>query len=101
MAEEVGKVLPSIELGPVDTATVLATFDGANCDVPIMRGKHISYHQVHEIRVARTQTDALSKFPPSAFAWAISFCKRASAFLGTMDMNPIRGGSTDGCVKLP
>lgn len=45
--------------------------------------------------------EVLWKSPPFATAEETSAARRESASAGTVDMNPIRGGSTEGCVKLP
>lgn len=42
-----------------------------------------------------------SKFPPSLRASSTALSRSSSALSGTSERKPIRGGSTDGCVRLP
>lgn len=41
------------------------------------------------------------KISPFCLADAITFWYSLDASEGTVDMKPIRGGSTDGCVRFP
>lgn len=69
---------------------------GAASDVPANTRLAISYDQVQGARYR-----SLSKLPPAFCASPTASSSKSAASVGTSDLNPILGGSTDGCVKFP
>lgn len=49
----------------------------------------------------RRNMGSLSKLPPLSLASSTASVRSALAFVGTCERKPMRGGSSDGCVKLP
>jgi hypothetical protein len=70
-----------------DAAARFAVVVGAACDEPIC----------HELLIKKTnKNNRLSKLPPFASACDTACSRSLEASVGTIDKNPMRGGSTDG-----
>ena len=53
-----------------------------------------------DTKICEGMVDLLSK-PPALWASSTAWVSNASALSGTMERNPIRGGSKEGCVRFP
>ena len=68
--------------------------DGARCDVA-------AGSRQREAKEGGRREDVPGKAPPSAEAADTAACRRAPLSRGTVESRPMRGGSCEGCVRLP
>jgi len=74
---------------------------GTPCEVPKGDSLFIDAKFRAAARGVGRGRNSLSNLPPFACAADTTASSWADASGGTIDKNPMRGGSTEGCVKLP